>query len=228
MQNTKIIDGYPFIRYKKETYTPEEMQRKSQDFYTWLDQRRTARDFSNRPVPREVIENIILTASSAPSGAHKQPWTFCIVSNPQIKKEIRLAAEKEEKESYENRMSDEWLNDLRPLGTDWQKPFLEIAPYLIIIFSRSYEVLANGKKHQNYYVKESTGIACGFLLAAIYHAGLIALTHTPSPMNFLSELLNRPQNEKTFLLIPVGYPADECWVPDIKRKGLKEIAVWKE
>ena len=228
MQNTKIIDGYPFIRYKKETFTPAAMQIRSQDFYTWMAQRRTVRDFSNRTVPREVIENIIMTASSAPSGAHKQPWTFCIVSNPQIKKEIRLAAEKEEKESYENRMSDEWLDDLRPLGTDWQKPFLEIAPYLIIIFSRSYEVLPNGKKHQNYYVKESTGIACGFLLAAIHHAGLIALTHTPSPMNFLSELLKRPQNEKPFLLIPVGYPADECWVPDIKRKGLKEIAVWQE
>jgi len=158
MQNTKIIDGYPFIRYKKETYTPAEMQKRSQDFYTWMDQRRTARDFSKKPVPREVIENIILTASSAPSGAHKQPWTFCIVSNAQIKKEIRLAAEKEERESYENRMSDEWLDDLRPLGTDWQKPFLEIAPYLIIIFSRSYETTDNGKKHQNYYVKESTGI----------------------------------------------------------------------
>ncbi len=228
MQNTKIIDGYPFIRYKKETYAPDEMQKRSQDFYTWMDQRRTARDFSSRPVPREVIENIILTASSAPSGAHKQPWTFCIVSNAQIKKEIRLAAEKEERESYENRMSDEWLDDLRPLGTDWQKPFLEIAPYLIIVFSRSYEISENGKKHQNYYVKESTGIACGFLLAAIHHAGLVALTHTPSPMNFLSELLKRPQNEKPFLLIPVGYPADECWVPDLSRKELKEIAVWKE
>lgn len=228
MQNTKIIDGYPFIRYKKETYAPEEMQKRSQDFYTWMDQRRTARDFSNRPVPREVIENIILTASSAPSGAHKQPWTFCIVSNAQIKKEIRLAAEKEERESYENRMSDEWLDDLRPLGTDWQKTFLEIAPYLIIVFSRSYEISENGKKHQNYYVKESTGIACGFLLAAIHHAGLVALTHTPSPMNFLSELLKRPQNEKPFLLIPVGYPADECWVPDLSRKDLKDIAVWKE
>jgi nitroreductase len=228
MQNTKIIDGYPFIRYKKETYTPEEMQKRSRDFYTWMDQRRTARDFSNRPVPREVIENIILTASSAPSGAHKQPWTFCIVSNPLFKKEIRQAAEKEERESYENRMSDEWLDDLRPLGTDWQKPFLEIAPYLIIVFSRSYEISENGKKHQNYYVKESTGIACGFLLAAIHHAGLVALTHTPSPMNFLSELLKRPQNEKPFLLIPVGYPADECWVPDIRRKDLKEIAVWQE
>ena len=228
MQNTKIIDGYPFIRYKKETYTPEEMQKRSQDFYTWMDQRRTVRDFSNRPIPREVIENIILTASSAPSGAHKQPWTYCIVSNPLIKKEIRLAAEKEERESYENRMSEEWLDDLRPLGTDWQKPFLEIAPYLIIIFSRSYEISENGKKHQNYYVKESTGIACGFLLTAIHHAGLVALTHTPSPMNFLSELLKRPQNEKPFLLIPVGYPADECWVPDLSRKELKEIAVWNE
>jgi len=228
MQNTKMIDGYPYITYKKDTYPEEIMKQRCLEFNRWMDQRRTVRDFSNKPVPREVIENILLTASSAPSGAHKQPWTFCVVSNADLKKQIREAAEKEEKESYENRMSDEWLADLRPLGTDWQKPFLEIAPYLIIIFSRSFEFLENGKKHQNYYVKESTGIACGFLLTAIHNAGLVALTHTPSPMNFLSELLERPQNEKPFLLIPVGYAAEDCWVPDIKRKELKEITVWYE
>jgi len=228
MQNTKMIDGYPYITYKKDTYPEEIMKQRCLEFNRWMDQRRTVRDFSNKPVPREVIENILLTASSAPSGAHKQPWTFCVVSKADLKKQIREAAEKEEKESYENRMSDEWLADLRPLGTDWQKPFLEIAPYLIIIFSRSFEFLENGKKHQNYYVKESTGIACGFLLTAIHNAGLVALTHTPSPMNFLSELLERPQNEKPFLLIPVGYAAEDCWVPDIKRKELKEITVWYE
>lgn len=228
MQNTKLIDGYPFIPYKKESFPPGMMVQRSRDFYLWMEQRRTVRDFSDQAVPREVIENILLTASSAPSGAHKQPWTFCVVSDPTLKKRIREAAEKEEKESYENRMSDEWLDDLRPLGTDWQKPFLEIAPYLIIIFSRSYEITEIGKKHQNYYVKESTGIACGFLLAAIHHAGLVALTHTPSPMNFLSTVLKRPPNEKPFLLIPVGYPADECWVPDLSRKKLNEIAVWNE
>ena len=228
MQNTKMIDGYPFIRYKKDSYHEGIMKQRCLEFNKWMDQRRTVRDFSDKPVPREVIENILLTASSAPSGAHKQPWTFCVVTNADLKKQIREAAEKEEKESYENRMSDEWLEDLRPLGTDWQKPFLEIAPYLIIIFSRSFEYLENGKKHQNYYVKESTGIACGFLLTAIHHAGLVALTHTPSPMNFLSELLERPQNEKPFLLIPVGYAAEDCWVPDIKRKELEEIAFWYE
>jgi nitroreductase len=188
-----------------------------------MDLRRTCRDFSDKPVPAAVIENILLTASTAPSGAHKQPWTFCVISNPEIKKQIRIAAEEEEKLSYEGRMSDEWLKDLAPIGTDWQKPFLEIAPYLIVVFSRSYEVEANGHKHQNYYVKESVGLACGFLLAAIHHAGLVALTHTPSPMNFLSKLLNRSENEKPFLLIPVGYAANECWVPDLKRKELEQF-----
>jgi iodotyrosine deiodinase len=228
MQNTKMIDGYPYIRYKKEIFPAVETLQRSQEFYAWMDKRRTVRDFSSKPVANEVIENILLTASSAPSGAHKQPWTFCIVSNPAIKKQIRESAEKEERESYENRMSDEWLEDLRPLGTNWEKPFLETAPFLIIIFSRSYEITESGKKHQNYYVKESTGIACGFLLAAIHHAGLVSLTHTPSPMNFLCEVLKRPQNEKPFLLIPVGYPAEECWVPDLKRKELNEISVWLE
>jgi len=228
MQNTKLVDGYPYIRYKKESFPSTEMEKRSKDFFEQMNLRRTVRDFSPKAIPRKIIENLVLTASTAPSGAHKQPWTFCIVSNSAIKKQIREAAEKEEKESYEKRMSDEWLEDLRPLGTDWQKPFLEIAPYLIVVFSRSYEFNQEGKKHQNYYVKESIGIACGFLLAAIHHAGLAALTHTPSPMNFLSELLKRPHNEKPFLLIPVGYAAEDCWVPDLKRKELVEIAKWFE
>ena len=226
MQNVKMINGYPFISYSKITYDAAEMIERSRSFYKHMNARRTCRDFSDKPVPKEVIENILLTASTAPSGAHKQPWTFCVVSNAELKKQIRIAAEAEEKESYDNRMSDEWLKDLAPIGTDWQKPFLETAPYLIIVFSRSYEVEANGHKHQNYYVKESVGIACGFLLAAIHHAGLVALTHTPSPMNFLSKLLNRPENEKPFLLIPVGYAADECLVPDLTRKNIDAIAKW--
>lgn len=226
MNDVKIIDGYPFISYSKETYNPPEMLKRSKDFYQWMDKRRTVRDFSDKPIAKEVIENILLAASTAPSGAHKQPWTFCVVSNSEIKKQIRVEAEKEEFESYNKRMSEEWLKDLAPLQTDWQKPFLETAPYLIIVFSRSYEVEANGHKHQNYYVKESCGIACGFLLAAIHHAGLVALTHTPSPMNFLTKVLNRPENEKPFLLIPVGYPLEECLVPHLKRKELSEISVW--
>ena len=201
------------------------MKTRSRNFYEWMDTRRTVRDFSDRPIPESVIENLLLAASTAPSGAHKQPWTFCVVKNPEIKKQIRIAAEKEEKESYENRMSEEWLKDLAPLGTDFNKPFLETAPYLIVVFKRIYE-FENNKKHQNYYVTESCGIACGFLLTAIHDAGLVALTHTPSPMNFLSKILKRPENEKPYLLIPIGYPAEECWVPDIKRKELSEICVW--
>lgn len=225
MTTTKLIDGYPFTAYSKETFTPEEMIDKSREFYNWLDKRRTVRDFSDKLVPKKVIENIILSASTAPSGAHKQPWTFCVVSNPEIKKQIRKEAEKEEFESYNSRMPEEWLKDLRPLQTDWHKEFLEIAPYLIIVFKKSYEMNANGKKGNVYYATESCGLACGFLLAAIHNAGLAALTHTPSPMNFLTKVLNRPENEKPFLLIPVGYAADECWVPDLKRKKITDVMI---
>ncbi len=226
MQKTKLINGYPFVTYSKETYEASEMTERSLSFRQWMENRRSVRDFSGKPVAREIIENILLAASTAPSGAHKQPWTFCVVTDPGIKKDIRIEAEKEEFESYNSRMPEEWLNDLRPLQTDWKKEFLEIAPLLIIIFKRSYETEEGGHKHPNYYVTESCGIACGFLLAAIHHAGLAALTHTPSPMNFLSKVLNRPENEKPFLLIPVGYPADECWVPDLTRKPLEEIVCW--
>ncbi len=222
----KLIDNFPFVSYTKKTYEINEMVTRCQLFFEWMNTRRTVRDFSEKPIPENIIENIILSASTAPSGAHKQPWTFCVVKNPEVKKQIRIAAEKEEKESYEKRMTDEWLKDLQPIGTDWHKPFLETAPYLIVVFKRSYELEHNNHKHQNYYVTESCGIACGFLLAAIHDAGLVALTHTPSPMNFLSKILNRPENEKPFLLIPVGYPAEECWVPDIKRKNISEICVW--
>lgn len=222
----KHINGFPFVSYTKKTYDTSETAARSQRFLEWMDTRRTVRDFSDKHIPENVIENILLAASTAPSGAHKQPWTFCVVKSPEVKKQIREAAEKEEKESYENRMTDEWLADLQPIGTDWHKPFLENAPYLIVVFRRSYEFEANNHKRQNYYVTESCGIACGFLLTAIHDAGLVALTHTPSPMNFLAKILNRPENEKPFLLIPVGYPLDECWVPHLKRKNTSEICVW--
>jgi iodotyrosine deiodinase len=226
MIKTKLIDGYPFIQYSKESFSPDEMMTKSYDFYKWMDERRTVRDFSDRPVPKEVIENIIMTASTAPSGAHKQPWTFCVVSDAAIKRQIRIEAEKEEYESYNGRLPEEWLADLRPLQTDWKKEFLETAPYLIIVFKKSYDIKPGGRKANVYYANESCGLACGFLLAAIHHAGLVALTHTPSPMNFLSKVLNRPENEKPFLLIPVGYTAKECWVPDLQRKEIQEISVF--
>lgn len=187
--------------------------------------RRSVRDFSTEPVAAEVIENIIMAASTAPSGANKQPWTFCVVTNPEIKTQIRVAAEKEEYESYTGRMSEEWLEDLSYLGTDWKKSFLEEAPVLIIVFRHPYELI-KGKKRQNYYVTESVGIACGFLLQAIHQCGLVALTHTPSPMDFLSKTLKRPENEKPYLLIPVGYPAENTMVPDIQRKNVEEVITY--
>ena len=226
MPTKKFIDNHPYISYCKSILSDQEMFDNARSFYEKMDARRSVREFSDRPIAREIIENIIKTASTAPSGAHKQPWTFCVIANPEIKKQIRMAAEEEEKASYESRMSGEWLDDLKPLGTDWQKPFLEIAPYLIIVFRRIYEFGEDGKKKNNYYVQESVGLAAGFLLAAIHDAGLVSLTHTPSPMNFVTKILDRPENEKPFLLIPVGYPANECWVPDLERKSLEEVCVF--
>jgi iodotyrosine deiodinase len=226
MENTRIIGGYPFVQYQPEIVSEEESALRSQRFYEWLDQRRTVRDFSDRKISRIVIDNIIRTASTAPSGAHKQPWTFCVVTDGEIKKNIREAAEKEEYESYNGRMPAEWLADLAPLQTDWKKPFLEVAPCLIVVFKKAYDLLPSGEKKNNYYVNESVGIACGFLLAAVHNAGLVALTHTPSPMNFLAKILGRPENERPFLLIPVGYPAAETYVPKLTRKALGEVAVY--
>lgn len=220
-------NSYPYIDYSKETYSEEEMLNRSKTFYEWMDKRRTVREFSEKSIPKRVIENILLSASTAPSGAHKQPWTFCVVFNPEIKKQIRIEAEKEEFESYNGRMTAEWLEDLAPLGTDWHKPFLEKAPALIVVFKRVYEFSEKGKKN-NYYVTESVGLAAGFLLAAIHDAGLVALTHTPSPMNFLSKILERPENERPFLLIPIGYPLKKTQVPDLQRKSIKEIAQFYE
>ncbi|MBK8521650.1 MAG: nitroreductase family protein [Chitinophagaceae bacterium] len=226
MKNIKLINGFPFVQYSRDTYLADEMLERSASFSKWMDTRRTCRDFSDKPIPKSVIENIISAASTAPSGAHKQPWTFCVVSNPEIKKQIRAEAEKEEFESYNGRMPEAWKKDLLPLQTDWKKEFLEIAPYLIIVFKKSYDLDGEGNKTNTYYANESCGLACGFLLAAIHHAGLVALTHTPSPMNFLCKILDRPANEKPFLLIPVGYAADACWVPDIQRKKLHEVSSW--
>ena len=218
---------YPYISYSKESYSEEETLNRSRSFLEWMDKRRTVREFSDKTIIKETLENILLAASTAPSGAHKQPWTFCVVTNPELKKQIREAAEKEEYDSYNGRMTQEWLDDLAPLGTDWQKPFLEIAPALIIVFKRAFEFV-NGKKKNNYYVTESVGLAGGFLLSAIHNAGLVALTHTPSPMNFLSKLLERPENERPFLLIPIGYPLETTQVPDLQRKSIEEIGVFYE
>ena len=185
--------------------------------------RRSVRELSDKPIPSEVIENLIKIAASAPSGAHKQPWTFAVISSDEYKTKIREAAEKEEYTNYNGRMSDEWLEDLKKFGTTWQKDFLTTAPYLIIVFKKSYDLEEDGGKTKNYYVNESVGIACGFLLSAIHQLGLVSLTHTPSPMNFLAELLARPVNEKAFLLIPVGYAAAEAQVPIIERKTMDKI-----
>lgn len=214
-----------FIPYKGIRYPKAEMLNRSREFYQFLDKRRTVRDFADKKIPKEVVDNIVMAASTAPSGAHKQPWTFCVVSDPGIKQKIREAAEQEEYENYNGRMSEEWLEDLQPFGTDWHKPFLETAPYLIIIFKKAYD-LVNGEKHKNYYVNESVGIATGFLLTAIHNAGLVSLTHTPSPMNFLHRILDRPDNERAFLLIPIGYPTNEAKVPNISRKTKEEVVVY--
>ncbi|UXX78277.1 nitroreductase family protein [Reichenbachiella carrageenanivorans] len=223
---TKQINGHTHEAYQPDHYSESEMIQRSKDYYEWADRRRTVRDISDRPVPKVIIDHIIKTASTAPSGAHKQPWTFCVVSSPVLKQKIRAAAEEEERESYTNRMSDRWLDDLKPIGTDDVKPFLERAPYLIVVFKRVFERDEDGKKHNNYYVNESVGIACGFLISAIHQAGLVTLTHTPSPMNFLQQILERPDNERPFLLLPVGYAADEVYVPQLMRKPLEEVAVY--
>ena len=214
----------PFIPYRHMIMEPAEMIRRSREFYQSLNRRRSLREFSDRNVPQEVIENIIKTASTAPSGAHKQPWVFCAVRDSAIKKQIRDAAEKEEFENYHGRMSGQWLKDLEPFDTNEHKPFLETAPWLIIVCKKVYDIEEEEKK-TNYYVNESVGIACGFLLAAIHNAGLTALTHTPSPMNFLTKILSRPSNERPYLLIPVGYPAENAQVPNLRRKALEDVMV---
>ncbi len=215
-------NGFEFIPFKMDEYSPEEQLKRSEDFYQLMDKRRSVREFSDKPVDIKVIENCIKTASTAPSGAHKQPWTFCVVSSKELKEKIKEAAEKEEYENYHGRMSDRWLKDLEPFATDWHKDFITIAPYIIVVFKRAFEEI-DGEKRNNYYVNESVGLATGFLLAALHNAGLVALTHTPSPMNFLTEVLERPKNERAFLLIPVGFPAQDAQVPKLARKTLSEV-----
>lgn len=204
------------------------MQARAAALYANLNARRTVRDFSDRAVDRALITTIIKTASTAPSGANKQPWNFCVVSDPKIKAQIRAAAEKEEFENYHGRMSDDWLDDLKKFGTDHVKEFLTTAPYLIVAFKKAYDLGPDGEKKKNYYVNESVGLACGMLVAAIHHAGLVTVTHTPSPMNFLQKVLDRPANERPFLLLPVGYPTKGARVPVIERKELKDISTWYE
>ncbi len=218
--------SFQFIPLRLNHYPPEEQTKRARDFFELCNQRRTVRDFSSEPLPEGLIDLLVHTAGTAPSGANKQPWTFVVVSDPEIKRKIRIAAEKEEKISYEERMPEEWLEDLEPLGTDWHKPFLEEAPCLIVVFRQDYG-FREEQKVKHYYVSESVGLAVGFLLAAIHNAGLVSLTHTPSPMSFLQEILERPKNEKPYLLIPVGYPKEGARVPDIHRKSLDQILIRK-
>ena len=218
----------PFTPLRYTPVEPEECLQRARRVYEHLDQRRSVRHFSDRPVPREVIEYLVRTAATAPSGAHRQPWTFVAVSDPNLKTEIRRAAEEQERHSYEQRMTSEWLAALEPLGVDWRKPFLEVAPWLVVVFQQNVELLESGERRKNYFVARSVGIAVGLFLAAVHQAGLAALTYTPTPMKFLSDILKRPPNEKPFLLIPVGYPAADCQVPDLQRKSLAEVAVFLE
>lgn len=206
---------------------PDEMRARARAFYETMRQRRTVRDFSDRPVAREVIEDCLRAAGTAPNGANRQPWHFVAVADPAIKRRIREAAEEEERAFYHGRAPDDWLEALAHLGTDEHKPFLECAPWLIAVFAESYEALADGGKRKNYYVTESVGIATGMLITALHEAGLATLTHTPSPMGFLNDVLERPSNERPFLLLVTGHPADDATVPDIDKKPLEQIATFR-
>ena len=210
-----------FKKYKQNKINDSTRMKQISEFNKQIKSRRSVRDFSKKNVSQEIIENIISIAASAPSGANKEPWFFSIVKDNKIKKEIRIAAEKEEKSFYTQRAPQSWLDDLNKFGTDWNKEFLEIAPYIIVVFKQIYD-LNNGQKYKNYYVNESVGIACGFLLAAIHRAGLVALTHTPSPMGFLEKICKRPENERAYLLIPVGLPNQDARVPILKKKKFDE------
>ncbi|MGE3966413.1 MAG: nitroreductase family protein [Planctomycetota bacterium] len=215
-----------FVPYRPQRVPPTTMLARARDFYEEMNRRRSVRFFSPDPVARELVEYAILTASTAPSGAHRQPWRFVVVDDPTIKREVRIAAEHEEKKSYEGRMPEDWLEALRPLGTTWEKPYLETVPYLVVAFEEKVGAHEDGSVRKNYYTKESVGLACGLFIAALHHMGLATLTHTPSPMGFLSEILKRPDNERPFLLFPVGYPADDAVVPQLARKPLAEVSVW--
>jgi len=216
---------YPFVPYPFDKISSSDMAHQAEEYLKMMDKRRSIRHFTDEEVPQSVIEDIIMTASTAPSGAHKQPWVFCAVSDPEIKRQMRQAAEREEYESYHGRMTPEWLADLAPLGTDWHKEFIETVPWVIVVFKKAYDLI-DGKKRKNYYVNESVGLATGFLIAAIHNAGLVTLTHTPSPMNFLQKILNRPENERPYLLLPIGYPDKDALVPDLHRKKPEEVIAY--
>jgi nitroreductase len=212
-----------------ERLPEDEMIARGQSFCELMARRRSVREFAPDPVPRQLIETAIAAANTAPSGANRQPWHFAAVSDPKVKAEIRRGAEAEEKEFYEGgRATEEWLKALAPLGTDWRKPFLEIAPWLVVVFKQIHALDADGSKLTNYYVNESVGIACGLFIAAIQRMGLATLTHTPQPMRFLTGILDRPDNERPFILFPVGYPHPNCQVPEISKKKLEEISTWFE
>lgn len=216
----------PFIPYRPERVPPEQVVERGRALFAELDQRRSCRDFAPDPVPREAIEWAIRIASTAPSGAHRQPWRFVAVGDQELKRRIRVAAEEEERRSYQERMPPDWLLALAPLGTTWRKPFLEVAPWLVVVFEQTSGHEPDGTPRKNYYVKESVGIACGLFVAALHRMGLCTLTHTPSPMGFLRTLLQRPDSERPFILFPVGYPASDATVPDLERRPLDEIAVF--
>ncbi|MFM9874593.1 MAG: nitroreductase family protein [Fimbriimonadaceae bacterium] len=219
-------NSVPTVPYQPERISFEESITTIELDYTIANQRRTVRQFSTEPVPRAVIETAIKIAGTAPSGAHKQPWHFVAISNPEHQVKIREAAEIEEREFYSRRATPEWLAALEPFGTDFVKEHLTDAPWLIVVFREDYEILPDGTKSKNYYMSESVGIAVGFLIQALHRAGLATLTHTPAPMTFLREICNRPQNEKPFVLMPVGYPAKDCRVPDLERKPLDKISTF--
>lgn len=215
------------VNYRFERKSETEMRAAADSLFARMNARRSVREFSDDPVPADLIETAIRTASTAPSGANCQPWQFVAISDKALKKQIREAAEVEEREFYEgHRSSPEWLTALEPIGTNWEKPFLETAPWIVVVFEQTYRTSADGTTEKNYYVKESVGIACGMFVAALHEVGLATLTHTPSPMAFLSEILNRPANEKPFILFPIGYPASDATVPNIQRKPLEEISTW--
>jgi nitroreductase len=217
-----------FVPYRPARRPDEEIVARARAWHAELDGRRSVRSFSPDPVPREAIELAIRAASTAPSGAHHQPWQFVAVADPAIKHEIRLAAEAEERESYGGRMPDEWRRALAPLGTDWRKPFLEVAPWIVVLFEETHGTWPDGRVRKHYYVRESVGIACGLFLSAVHHMGLVALTHTPSPMGFLTRILGRPHNERPFVLVPVGHPDPACEVPDLVRKPLEAVSTFLE
>lgn len=221
------MSEHSFTNYNPPRLVDEEMRRRADEFYELMSQRRSVRHFSSEEVPRRLIERAIETASTAPSGAHRQPWRFVAIGDAQIKRQIRVAAEEEERISYEGgRMPQEWLDALAPFGTNWEKPFLELAPWIVVIFEEMYGTNPDGSQRKNYYVKESVGMACGLFIAALHNMGLAALTHTPSPMAFLSRILKRPHNEKPYVLVPIGYPADDAQVPLMNRKMMDDIATW--